>query len=183
MATNTNDLLIQNNNFSRIVFVKTKVGYNLFIKYFNKYNKIKLDTTPVLVPFGIEEYNGKDIVNLRLNSNDNNSYNFVCDIRAIDKFFINLKQTDNKYWNIVQNDIKNKEYVSCLKDDNVILLRTHIKKTKHTIMSTFFEDGVEINPFKIKSRTGIFSIEVGQLWFNDTNYGLILYLNGGKICN
>jgi hypothetical protein len=185
---------IDNYNLLNMTFIKSKNNYKIFIKNFKQHNKLRIRTPSMFTPFGMEKYNSKDIVNLEfIDYNKNNEmYNFLSTIRQVDKFFINLKYdnfvsklTNDKTKEIV-SVLKNKSYISCIRprgENFNPLLRTHVKKTKKTIQTVFYKGDDIINPTDIQFKMANFTIELGFLWVTDTSYGVVWYLNGGKLVN
>ncbi len=150
------------------------------------------------IPFGIEKYFFKDIVNLEFLNFENNNYckNFYSIICQIDSFMSKLSWNNSfqKELNLddnLLNELKNKNYVSCLKtrpNNYDPLLRTHLSKKGSQIVTQFFTEDINkrksfINNNELEKKIGYFVIELGSLWINNDNYGLTWILKAGKIIN
>lgn len=180
------DYVIQNYNLSDIIFVRDRKNYKIYIKRDGKNSRIKLKTSLLYVPFGVEKFYSKYIMNLSFHNLDtnNDTHNFYSSMLDIDTFFMNIKEMD------IPTDIKlligNKMYVSCIRvsDGYKPLLRTHIKIIKKKIITKFISHNdpeLCISEKNIKNKKGYFTIELGGLWINNDSYGLIWYLNGGRV--
>src|SRR5437868_7921716 len=67
-------------------------AYRIYI-YGKKY---KFLTESCKIPFGVEKYGGKEIVNLEFDTNINEQHNYCAIIRDIDKMFANIKNDESK---------------------------------------------------------------------------------------
>ena len=180
---------IESTNFYDIQLISQKKNYQIFFKNYGKATRFRLKTPLMKIPFGIEKYNFKEIVNLEfINTKNNDVQNFLSSIKEIDSFFFKLKYQN--FYNdldckINENNFLDKYYISCLrfKDNFNPLLRVHLKKNKNAIKSIFYkkDSSEEINPYNIKGSIGTFTIEIGNIWFSNTDFGLIWYINGGYI--
>jgi len=178
---------IQNYNFNDINFIRDKKNYKIYIKKGNKNCRIRLLTSILSIPFGIEKYFNKYILNLSFfNIKENNSaHNFYSVLLDIDKYFMNIKDVDTAPIDL-KLLVKDKTYMSCIRETSPYppLLRTHIKIVKNSIITKFIsynDVNLCIPEDKIKNKKGYFTIELSGLWVNKDSYGLIWYLNGGKI--
>jgi hypothetical protein len=139
-----------------------------------KITGIELTSTPMMVPFGLEVYKDKLMINAEftnLNA-DNNAYNFYATIQQIDAFMNKLSYDEetinsvkNKSWqfNSLVQDISRKVYTSCIKTRPKHfdpLFRLHInKKLKLDV--------------DLKSKAFVFKISVASVWISSTSYGLV----------
>ena len=108
-----------NYELSKINLIDDKKSFR--IRY-SGVNKILLKINDVYSPFGIENYNKKDILNLELCNNNNNNYNNIVELKEFDNYFKNLSQT--------KMELNNLNYMSPLKilSENKIQIRTHLAK-------------------------------------------------------
>jgi hypothetical protein len=128
------------------------------------------------IPFGVEKYNYKDILNLEfgIKNGDNNIHNFYVNMANIDDFFKKLscdKQHIEKVkipFNILHK-IMGKTYVPSVRKRYNFdpLLRVYVKKNLKFIN----KDGSIIS--NIKSKTGTFTIVLDSLWISKYKYGII----------
>lgn len=152
-------------------------------------NKVIMSAYKLKIPFDIELYNSKYIINFELTDKNNNKdiLNLYESIKQIENYFANFeKNADNKnliHTNLL-NEIKNKQFISCIKPrpgkfDS--LLRVHLRSKGKTIINEFNknENGkiVKIMPHEIKDMMADIEIEIGSLWISKMSYGLTLYLN------
>lgn len=148
---------------------------------------IKLKSPRIYMPFGGELYNKKMVLNLEIDPEKNNEYhNFYAKLNQIDIAFrdiISNMKTDNdlideqfqikEIPNDMLNDIKDKEFISCIRNGkNGFIIRTHVKNgvTPHSY------DNKEFYTFsQIKNTYAYVDIELHSIWTSKSSYGYILY--------
>lgn len=149
-------------NFSKdkIKLITDKKNYR--IRY-NCVDKIFFKVPSVYSPFGIENYNKKDILNLDLKNDSNEKYNYILIIKELDEYFKNLPNTNPDFGNL--------NYISPIKiqDDGKITIRTHISN-KLKIKSNNNQIVLKKNKFQIE-------LEFSSIWVYNNNFGLILTVN------
>lgn len=174
-----------------ITFAENKNNFGIFIKD-NDYKKMTLKTPIIKIPFGIQEYFHKDIINIEMTNYETNNYvyNFFTTLKQIDTFFKNLQNDDfinNLNYSVsptFKESIKGKNYLSCIKmrDKFDPLYRTLTKKRGSVILTKFYDkDNKEINPFNIKNRKGSMELELAFLWTTKTDYGISWFLNNAEL--
>lgn len=153
----------------------------------NKNGKLKkyVIKTPIMkIPFGVETYQGKYILNLEFtNKNKDDHVKLFHDlINNIDDYFRTLKgiQVDDRLLDLS----KNKNYYTCVKNrpnEFDPLLRTNIKKNKNIIITEIVDKNNDPKTlFDLKPNNQIVAfIEISNLWIHDDMYGL--YFNVKKI--
>ena len=152
-------------NLYNIKFVKDKKNYRIYHK-----NKLVTISTPFMyIPFGIENYKYKNILNIEFKDNNNDIHNLCAIIKQIDKFFRKLSYDDNLTY--LKVNVKNKRYISCMRYKIKPLLRTHLKK--QTIICD--KDNKYVK--NIKGKSGKFVLHMGTLWVTKDSYGLIWYVD------
>jgi len=191
-----------NKILNQIHFKKFKYSYGIFS---NK-KKIVLKTPKLLVPFGVENFNSKYLINVELfDQKDNNEiYNYYNHNQKPEKypddqtknvitFYEVLKQIDQFMINIPENDqmsdeiknlVKDKFYMSCIKKKKKLnpLLRLHLKKSKYGIISEFYDkNSNNVNPNSLKKLKMVCIIEIGSMWCNKINYGITFNLKVGYV--
>jgi len=177
-------------NLYNIILTPLKKNFKIYhIKYDPSkiYEIISIKTLSMGIPFGIEKYNYKNILNIEFSkmNNDNAMYNLYSTISQIDKFFARLsydKSIINKIRiskKVLQN-ISGKSYVPSVrtrphKFDP--LLRTYVKSNAifHDTLNRYVEKK------DIKSKSGIFILNLDSLWISKYNYGLIWFIIDGEI--
>ena len=151
------------------------------------YEIISIETLPMGIPFGIETYNYKNILNIEFSKMNNNNamYNLYSTISQIDKFFSRLSYDKSIVSKIriskkVLQNISGKSYVPSVrtrphKFDP--LFRTYIKD------NIIFHDTLNrhVDKKDIKLKSGIFILKLDSLWISKYNYGLIWGIVDGEI--
>jgi hypothetical protein len=127
-------------------------------------NKILLNIKDVYSPFGIENYNKKDILNLELTSETNEKYNNIVLIKELDNYFKNL--------HVSKKELNGLSYTSPIKiiSDNKIQVRTHL--AKKIDIKTNKNKNIEI-----KNKKFNIELEFSSIWMYNQNYGIVLTVN------
>ena len=127
-------------------------------------NKVILNIKDVYSPFGIEKYNKKDILNLELTSNTNDSHNMTVILKELDNYFKNLSN-DKK-------ELNELNYTSPIKiiGEKKIQIRTHLAKKLN--IKTNDQKNIEI-----KNKKFNIELEFSSIWIYNENFGLVLTVN------
>ena len=164
-------LSIKQLNFRKIVTKNKQLTNYTISDLYGKRKTIKL--FDVNIPFGIEKYLGKSILNIELNpSNNNLHYNYNSIITEFENEFCDV---NNFKPNITEN-IKNKGYHKNIKDSKIgRIIRTHVlpsinvftidNNKKHRVILS-----------DIKMKTANIELELHSMWENDNNYGIMWYV-------
>lgn len=163
------------NQISNSNFVLLKKNGNNLTKY--------IFDTPILnMPFGIEEYKNKYIINIEFDNNITKK--FYDDISEIDNYFRCLNSIESNNNNII--DLSNKSYYPIInnrRNDCNSLMRTHIKKNRNKIITICKNDSKEISIFDIdKKQKAIFELELNNLWVFNDKYGILTNINKIILC-
>ena len=128
-------------------------------------NKILFNIKGVYSPFGIENYNKKDILNLELTNNNNDNHNNIIILKQLDDYFKEL--SNNK------KELKDMNYTSPIKilADNKINIRTHLSKKLN------FKVNDNQKNVEIKNKKFNIELEFSSIWIYNENYGLVLTIN------
>lgn len=184
---NKGNFIIQGYDLNKIELIKNRKNYKIFCYKDGKRSRIRLLTCSASIPFGIEKFYNKYVVNLSLYNpkTNNDSHNFYSLLESIDEYFIKFKDS-NKLPTDLKILIQDKYYTSCIKTSAKYppILRTHMRTSKNKIISKFvsYDDPNKvINENSIKKKSGKFTVEIDSLWINNDSYGLIYHLNGGRI--
>lgn len=158
--------ILQKINDNELEFHKNKNFYDLL--YNNK--KIQLLSPKIKIPFGIENFGNNLILNLELINNDNNKmYNFTSIIKSLDTFLKNQKS-------IVNNNLENLLYVSCIKNRPEPfnpLLRTKIKKYGKKIITEIISECKSKTLYDINKNSYIsVLLKLDNVWINNGKYGM-----------
>lgn len=154
----------------KIYFFSEKKGYRI------SYNMSKLKfSTPIFYNhFGIENYNNKEIINIYLDTSDNEKYNFLTQIQNLENFFDNLINNTSVSKDLIK-DLNNKIYYHSIKKSlNGNNFRVHLKNTD--IYKMINGKKIILTKKEIVKKKCIFEIELSNLWINDFKYGLIWYV-------
>ena len=182
--------------FSKDKFIGSKKSFRMVING----SKVSLFTPIIYIPFGIESYNGKHILNFEVDTERNNDlYNFYAQIYKIESVLQNLitpnintddenNETDNELIdeNIksnhlqIYNLIKGKQFVSCIKNG-----------LKGYLIRSYVNQGIDIksnnNDFfsinQTKGKLAKLQIELGNLWIMPDTFGYILNITEITIMN
>ena len=120
-----------------------------------------------LVPFGIEKYNDKLILNLELcETNDNN--NIISKIEALE--------------NEIQKHFKNMGIIKSLKKSKLgYLIRSHYLKSTECYILKKNGEKMMIDENNLQNAECEFNLLIKGIWVNDNNYGLYIIINSIKI--
>jgi hypothetical protein len=132
----------------------------------------QINSPIVYLPFGIENYNNKQIMNIDIKSQDKTTKPFLDTLIKLDVYFRdNIKE--------IIPELEGLEYVSPIKKRNNIfnnyLIRTNIKKRGNMISTKCYENNEEITIFEIKKKSHIkLKLEICNLWIYNNKYGITL---------
>jgi hypothetical protein len=142
--------------------------------------QIKLKSSRIYIPFGGELYNDKIVLNIEVDPEKNNEHhNFYAKLSQIDIAFRDIECSNDldKTHNLIPvqmlNDIKGKEFVSCIRNGkNGYIVRTHVKNG----MTPCSYDSKELYTMtQLKNMYGIVELELYGLWTSSSSYGYIWY--------
>ena len=143
--------------------------YQINVKEKESLTNLKIKLNNCYIPFGIEEYNNKYIVNFEVNNNEE----FVKLIRFIEKKLNELLET---------NEIFELKSVFHKKSKYNLLCKSHIKKNDNLFISKYLLNNKETSLFDLKKQS-IYDlhVEVSGIWIYKNTYGL--YINIITISN
>lgn len=178
---------IDNYDLFNIFLVESRYNNDVFINSDNGPKKIILTTSKLKIPFGIEKYNNKFIINFEFfkYNNDENVNAFFKKIQKIDNFFCRLSLDDQIIKKVlipdkIKKELKARIYIPCIKmrpTNFDPLVRLHLKYKNNNMISNFNTDANTI-----KNKFCVCEIEIGSLWMTAKNYGILLYLNKCDVC-
>lgn len=156
-------------------------GYRIFVKG----EKYKFLTEKCTIPFGVEKYSNKDIVNLEFDVTDNNAHNYVALIRDIDKIFGKINKNERTYMKVpygIHREFEKTYYTPSLRnrENNKIHHRCHLKKgVIHSSLckTNNNEPNEQIEPKYIKGE-----IVLDHIWKHKDMYGLVWMLTDIQEC-
>lgn len=159
-------------------YKKTKETLNFKKNYiiFNDIGKrVSLKLNKVNLPFGIESYNGKSILNIQIiPESSNEHYNLYSAIAGLEKQFSKIEKFVDKK---ITDDIDEKGYYPNMRDDRVgNIIRTYIF-TQPNVFSSLGKMTLA-DTKKVKANV---EIELGSIWITENNYGILWYVKSIEI--
>lgn len=173
---------------SKIFLIREKKDYRI------TYNmgKCIFKILNVSIPFGIEKYNSKDILNIQIINDNNYHNNIIHDLNLIAGIFeqfsnnkiINYEKKNLPFITLPSNfimDVKDKDFFSNIKistfnntDNKKIFLRTYLKKNLEIIPINNIEH--------IKKSKCNVEIELSKIWIFENSFGLLWLISKIEIC-
>jgi hypothetical protein len=128
---------------------------------------INININNALIPFGVEKYNDKLILNVELfETNDNN--NIISKIEALE--------------NEIQKYFKNMGIIKTLKKSKIgYLVRSHYLKSTECYILKKNGEKMMIDESNLQNAECGFNLLIKGIWVNDNNYGLYIIINSIKI--
>jgi hypothetical protein len=171
---NQDDVYIDSYNLKNIVFKKNKKNFAVYESQKGVNRTITIKLLGMKVPFGVEKYGFKELINFEFLNKDTNNYslNNYNKIKQLDNYF---KQLDK---------FNDKNYRSCIRErDNYDpLLRVHLKKKSKNILTTVIaKDGSSYSIFGIKNRLCNIDIEIQNVWTTDSTFGILFCVKNIKL--
>jgi hypothetical protein len=132
----------------------------------NNSEKIEIKIPTCTIPFGIETYNNKNIINCNIDITNNNIYNLLGIIIQLENYLNIFKYSPYNF----KKSIENKKLYSNIKKNentnNQNILRCHLKKNTKIL-----------NGIVEKNTKCSINLEIGNIWITEDKYGIILYIN------
>ena len=148
--------------------IKTKT----FINVLSENKKIKFNLNNIVIPFGVEIYNQKEIVNIEIQPKNNESYNYISIIESI----------ENKIKNSSLVMIKNKNLITSIKDSKYgKILRTHLIKDPEIYIKSKSDTKINLMKTNLKNSESNVNISLKGIWIKDESYGLYWSLSECEI--
>jgi hypothetical protein len=157
-------MIIENLNTNMLNISKiNKKYYN--ITYENE--QINIKNLICHIPFGIEKFNDKILLNIELlDSNENN--NILSKIDSIQ--------------NIIINKFPNLGLISCIKKSKLgYLLRTHFLKSTECYILKKNNEKIIIDECNLNLSDCEIDLTLKGIWINDNNFGLYFVINSIKV--
>ena len=164
-----NDNKQEENSLTKtIVLMKQKK----FISVTNKGNPIYITINNCVMPFGVEKYKEKYILNLELEIQKNNElYNIYTEILNLENYIGNINNIKTTI--DIKEILKNKIFVPTLKQSlNGYILRTQFKSPEIYILKKT-GDKLFLSHENLKNTSGIISIVLKGIWYTNEFYGLL----------
>ena len=167
---------MSNLDLSKIKIVPTK----LYHKVLYGPGKLRICTPPISLPFGVEAYNKKEIVNIVMDKKVNSHNNLFADIDLLDRIVDNFSgNRDNKsqlpfiYANAnLFSDVKGKQYISAIRENTITkILRTTVAKNI-SISKMVNNKKVMASRDDVKGCKAICKITFDNIWVYGQTYGM-----------
>ena len=141
----------------------------------NKGKRPILKINKVNLPFGVESFNGKSILNVEIiPESSNEHYNTYSAILGLEKQF---SKYDNFEYEPLKEDIDEKGYYQNIKESKIgNMIRTHIFAPPSVFCSMGKMTLADVNNVKANVE-----IELGSIWINQNNYGILWYVKSIEV--
>lgn len=149
--------------------IYTREKYNIL-----ENNKCLEFQTPYLgIPFGVEKYNGKHIINLQFDGKDKNNkiYESFTELQRIESWLRNIVK-DEKW--VFYEDFKDKEYIPSIKPRGKWdpIIRCHLKGGKKGITAEL-NSPIPISFYDLANNKAKATIALDSIWTTNDTYGLL----------
>lgn len=158
--------MLEDYDFDRLVLVKNKgSSYSVYEAKNGDRRKISFTLKNVAVPFGVEKYNYKEIINLEIKNSkkDNDQLNNIAVVRNLEKYFENRPEFGSKFF---KSTIRNNHGYDPL-------IRIHVKKNGKNTVTNVTNGSL----YNLKNTVANVTIELSGLWTTTDSYGLTLVVS------
>ena len=150
-----------------------------FINILEDTHQIRLTLNNVLLPFGTEKYNDKNIINIELEKDNNTHNNYISILDSIENKVKNKEI--NLDINALQNLI-NKTFLPTMKTSKLgYLLRTHLLSSTEIFILKKNNDKLLIDSSNLNNSTCNLSLLLKGMWITESNYGLYWEINSIQV--
>jgi hypothetical protein len=151
-----------------LVSNKTEGFYNIYVEENNKNKLIKIKVNNVNLPFGIEEYKNKYVINFEVNDNE-----------SCKKFTEIINKLERNIINLIDHEVDIKS-VLYKKENYPTKCRAYIKKNKNKFITVYKLNNKEVSLFEIqKNESYNLELEISGIWKYKNTSGL--YINISQI--
>jgi hypothetical protein len=161
--------------FKNLKFMKTngKKKDNINYLILDNAKKITISLKNINIPFGVELYKNKKVINIEINDKDSNDlYNECIEILSFEKY-LSEKKFNNQF--NITNDVMEKQYYHNIRQSlKGYIIRCYIENAKIYTIQNDYE--ILINDDCLKNTKCDVILELGNLWINEINYGIIWYI-------
>jgi hypothetical protein len=159
-----------------IMEIIDKIQFNIknkaFVNVLSDNKKIKFTLNNIVIPFGVEIYNCKEIINIEIQPKNNESYNYISIIESI----------ENKIKNSKLDILKNKNLIPSIKDSKYgKILRTHLIKDPEIYIKSKTDTKINLMKTNLKNSESNVIISLKGIWIKDDTYGLYWSLSECEI--
>ena len=147
-----------------------------FINVFCPLETIRIKLENIFIPFGVETYNNKYILNLEFEMKSNTHNNYISTLSNLEKKIINKSyQTEVN----IESCLVNKKFLTSLKPSILgNILRTHISDTTKIYILKKDSSKMQLDKENLKGTNVNIELTLKGIWINDDTYGF--YWNVGK---
>lgn len=140
---------------------------------------IKIKLNNIFIPFGLEKFNNKHILNLEFDKNINTHNNYISVLTSLENKIIN--KTYETEIN-VESNLVNKSFTKSIKDSILgFILRTHLSDSTEIFILKKDLSKMPIEKENLKGTNVNIELTLKGLWINDEKYGLYWNVNNIQI--
>ena len=179
----------------RLRFVSQKKNYTVY--HSNKYkNEQIVFKTPIMkLPFGVEKYGNKDVLNAEFTNRQSNNimFNFWTEMSQFEKFIENLSCDEetvinylnaNRFGGELVKQINGKPFTNCVRtrpEPYNPHFRLHVRHNVDMFRKTGDGSKQIMSSTDIKGKAAILTVQLGSLWVTASSYGLVWYVNSVQV--
>jgi hypothetical protein len=168
---------IELNNKQIKCLPKNKKFISIILTYSSQVIKIKLNN--IFIPFGVEKFNNKHILNLEFDKNINTHNNYISVLSSLENK-INNKTYDTEI--NVESILVNKKFTTSLKESILgHILRTHITDSTEIFILKKDLSKMPIDKENLKGSNVNIELTLKGMWVNDEKYGIYWNINNIQI--
>jgi len=152
--------------------IQYQIKNKTFINILSSNKKLTFSLNNIIIPFGVEIYNTKEIVNLEIQPKNNESYNYISIIESI----------ENKIKNSHLDMIKTKNLIPSIKESKYgKILRTHLITKPDIYIKSKLDTKINLMKSNLKNSETNVIITLKGIWLNNDSYGLYWSLSECEI--
>ena len=168
---------IELNNKQIKCLPKNKKFISIILTHSSQIIKIKLNN--IFIPFGVEKFNNKHILNLEFDKNINTHNNYISVLSSVENK-INNKTYDTEI--NVESILINKLFTTSLKESILgHILRTHITDSTEIFILKKDLSKMPIDKENLKGTNVNIELTLKGMWVNDEKYGIYWNINNIQI--
>ena len=166
--------LIDFNNKQLRCVLKNKKFISIFAP-----ETIKFKLENVFLPFGVESFNNKYILNLEFESSSNLHNNYISTLSTFEKKILEKKyETEIN----IESLLINKKFLSSIKDSKLgKIVRAHISDSTNVFILKKDSSKMNIDKENLKGTSTNIELTLKGLWVNDNSYGFYWNVNSVQI--
>jgi hypothetical protein len=170
--SNIQDIIELNSKNIRCILKNKK-----FVNVFCPLETIKIKLENVFIPFGVEKFNNKYILNLEFEIKSNIHNNYISTLSNLESKIINKKYETEVN---IESCLVNKKFLTSLKTSILgHILRAHISDSTEVYILKKDSTHMSIDKDNLKGTNVNIELTLKGIWINDDTYGF--YWNTNKI--